>query len=184
MHEIPKLTTARLLLRPFALSDAKEVQRLAGEFEIADTTLSIPHPYEDGMAEQWIGRHSGDFNAGRRVDFAITSLDEGRLLGAISLVRIESGHQAELGYWIGKPFWNRGFCSEAGREILKYAFLNLGLIRVYANHLSRNPASGRVMRKLGFAHEGSRRQHIRKWGKFEDDELYGLLKRDWQEQRL
>ncbi|HEX5057622.1 MAG TPA: GNAT family N-acetyltransferase [Gammaproteobacteria bacterium] len=179
---IPRFETERLLLRPFNLSDAAEVKRLAGEFEIADTTLSIPHPYEDGMAEQWIGTHGKNFTAGQAVTFAVTERSAGRLAGAMSLIRIESGHQAELGYWIGKPFWNRGFCSEAAKEVVKYAFSNLGVIRLYANHLSRNPASGRVLRKLGFLHEGSRRQHIKKWDKFEDDELYGLLKTDWLKQ--
>jgi RimJ/RimL family protein N-acetyltransferase len=182
MSGIPSLKTARLLLRPFAFTDAADVQRLAGEFSIADTTLAIPHPYEDGMAEQWIAGHDGDFKAGKRVAFAITNCSDGLLLGAISLMNIQSGHQAELGYWIGKPFWNKGFCTEAGKEVLKYAFLDLALIRVYANHFSRNPASGKVIRKLGFTHEGSRRQQVRKWDKFEDDELYGLLKQDWQTQ--
>lgn len=180
MTGIPTLNTERLLLRPFTLADAAEVTRLAGEYAIADTTLSIPHPYEDGMAAEWIGRHGEDFKAGRRVSFAITDRSDGRLLGAISLMNIQSGHQAELGYWIGKPFWNCGYCTEAGREVLKYAFSKLGLTRVYSNHLSRNPASGRVLRKLGFSHEGSRRRHVMKWGRFEDDELYGLLKEDQQ----
>lgn len=180
MREIPTLRTERLLLRPFTLTDAAEVKLLAGEFEIDDTTQNIPHPYEDGMAEHWIGQHQEEVDAGKGVTFAITARNDGRLLGAISLMKIEAGHQAELGYWIGKPFWNRGFCSEAGAEILKYAFSDLGLIRVHVNHLTRNPASGRVIRKLGFSHEGSRKQHVRKWGKPEDQELYGLLKQDWQ----
>jgi ribosomal-protein-alanine N-acetyltransferase len=183
MSGIPELETPRLLLRPFTLADAPDVKRLAGEFVIADTTLTIPHPYEDGMAEQWIGQHGEDFSAGRRVTFAITGRAERQLVGAISLFRIESGHQAEIGYWIGQQFWNQGFCSEAGIAVLKYAFVSLGLNRVYANHLSRNPASGRVMRKLGFSHEGRRRQHVRKWEKFEDDELYGLLKTEWERQQ-
>ncbi len=178
-QEIPVLKTERLLLRPFTLADAAEVKQLAGEFEIADTTQNIPHPYEDGMAEQWIGGHQEDFNCGKGVTFAIAGRDDGRVLGAIALMKIESGHQAELGYWIGKPFWNRGFCTEAGTEFLRYAFVDLALVRVHVNHLSRNPASGRVIRKLGFSHEGSGKQHVSKWGRFEDVELYGILKQHW-----
>jgi len=180
MREIPTLETSRLILRPFTLGDAADVKRLAGDFSIADTTQNIPHPYEDGMAEQWIGRHQEDYNAGKGLTFAIADRNGGHLIGAISLMKIESEHQAELGYWIGKPFWNRGFCTEAGAAILRYAFLSLGLNRVHVSHMSRNPASGRVIRKLGFTHEGCRKQHVRKWGKFEDLELYGLLKQDWQ----
>jgi hypothetical protein len=59
MKHLPALETELLLLRPFELADAREVQRLAGDRAIADTTTSVPHPYEDGMAEEWISRHQG-----------------------------------------------------------------------------------------------------------------------------
>jgi RimJ/RimL family protein N-acetyltransferase len=88
-------------------------------------------------------------------------------------------HQAELGYWIGKPYWNAGLCTEAGRVILRYAFSELCLMRVHAVHLTRNPASGRVLQKLGMRHEGCRRGHVMKWGRLEDIELYGLLREEW-----
>ena len=62
MKEIPTLETERLVLRPFGLHDAADVQRLAGDRAIADTTLNIPHPYEDGMAEEWIFKHQDAFD--------------------------------------------------------------------------------------------------------------------------
>ena len=181
MSEQPILETERLILRPFELADAKEVQRLAGAREIAATTLNIPHPYEDGMAEEWIGTHQETFEQGRGVSFAITTRGDGRLIGAISLMGIRPGHQAELGYWIGEPHWNQGFCTEAARAVVGYGFRVLGLNRIHACHLTRNPASGRVMQKLGMVHEGRRRQHVEKWGAFEDLELYGMLRREWAE---
>lgn len=88
-----------------------------------------------------------------------------------------------LGYWVGKSYWNRGFCTEAGRAVLEYGFGVLGLNRIHSCHMSRNPSSGRVMLKLGMTHEGCRKQHDRKWDKFEDQELYGILKADWQGQQ-
>ena len=63
--------------------------------------------------------------------------------------------------------------------MLRHAFTKLDLVRVHGHHFMRNPASGRVMRKLGMQHEGTRRKHAVKWGKFEDDELYGILEADW-----
>jgi RimJ/RimL family protein N-acetyltransferase len=176
MSEIPILETERLVVRPFRLSDAGEVQHLAGDRSIADTTLNIPHPYEDGVAERWISKHRETFAEGRGVTFAITCKPDGTLVGAISLMDMTKGHQAELGYWIGRPYWNQGYCTEAGHAVLRHAFLQLGLVRVHAGHISRNPASGQVMRKLGMRQEGLRRQHVFKWGKFEDLELYGVLK--------
>lgn len=178
MNTIPTLVTERLVLRPFAPDDAREVQRLAGDRAIADTTLHIPHPYLDGMAEQWIATHQDTFDKGQGVTFAITKRSDGTLVGAISLMAMAKGHQAELGYWIGVPYWRQGYCTEAGRAVLEYAFTELGLVRVHACHLSRNPASGRVMRKLGMRHEGCRRGHAMKWARTEDVELNGILKSD------
>lgn len=175
MVQIPTLETDRLLLRPFAMDDAADIQRLAGDRAIAETTLSIPHPYEDGMAEAWITAHREMYARGEKVTFAMTRKHDGALIGSISLMGIEEGHQAEFGYWVGVPYWNKGYCTEAGQAVLRYAFSSLGLVRVHACHLTRNPASGRVMQKLGMQHEGTRRQHVRKWGVFEDIEMYGIL---------
>ena len=179
LKPIPNLETERLKLRPFSLADSADVQQLAGDRAVADTTIAIPNPYEDGEAEDWIAKHQSEFDQGKGVIFAVMCKADGLLIGAIGLMAIAAGHQGELGYWIGRPYWNQGFCTEACREVLRYAFLELGLIRVHCSHFSRNPASGRVMRKLGMQHEGSRRQHIKKWDQYEDIELYGILKADW-----
>ena len=180
MKQIPEIETERLSLRPFSIDDAAEVRRLAGDRAIADTTLAIPHPYEEGMAEQWIATHSDEFEKDQGVTWAIARRNDSALVGAISLMGMRKGHQAELGYWIGKPYWNCGYCTEAVRAVVRYAFLELGLIRIHACHFSRNPASGRVMLKVGMQHEGCRRQHVVKWGKAEDLELYGILKDGWE----
>lgn len=172
---IPTLASERLILRGFRRSDAPDVQRLAGAFEIADTTLTIPHPYEDGIAESWIERHHDAFELRRSVIFAMTLRWNSSLVGAISLMSIEEGHQAELGYWVGVSYWGKGFCTEAGMLVVDYAFSDLNLARLHARHLTRNPASGRVLQKIGFTHEGSRKGHVKKWGKLEDVEDYGLL---------
>ena len=181
MSGIPTLETERLILRPFRLEDAADVQRLAGDRSIADTTLNIPHPYKDGMAEGWISKHQPGFEGGKGVTFAITCKTGDSLIGAIGLMGMVTGHQAELGYWIGQPYWSQGFCTEAGAAVLRYAFSELGLMRVHAGHLARNPASGRVMRKLGMQQEGVRRQHVKKWDKYDDSVVYGILKAEWLE---
>ena len=183
MSSIPILETGRLRLRPFGPGDAAEVRQLAGDRLIADTTLNIPHPYEDGMAQTWISSHQSNFDEGWGVTFAVTRRTDGSLIGAISLMRMEAGHQAELGYWIGHPHWNQGFCTEAAAAVLRYAFTELGVARVHSSHLARNPASGRVMKKLGMRHEGLRRHHARKWDKLEDLEVYGILKGEWMGRR-
>ena len=73
----PTIETGRLLLRPFSLADCADVQRLAGDREIASTTVRIPHPYEDGMAAQWIGANQEKYDTGEQVNFAITLSADG-----------------------------------------------------------------------------------------------------------
>ncbi len=173
----PTLHTARLTLRPFELSDARVVQQLAGAPEVADTTMNVPHPYEDGMAEMWIDTHRLGFERGERLTAAIT-LAKDALVGSISL-RFEPAHdRAELGYWIGLPHWNNGYATEAARALLAYGFDDHGVNRIYATHLTRNPASGRVMQKIGMQFEGVHRAHFRKNGLYEDVAQYAILRTD------
>ncbi len=181
MKKQPTIETARLLLRPFSMNDAPDIKKFAGNREIASTTTNIPHPYEDGMAEEWIGTHWENFEAGKEVNYAIVFRENKSLIGAMGLMNISREHEkAELGYWIGKPCWGQGYCTEAGHAVLGYAFNVLDLNRIYATHFRRNPASGSVMRKLGMKHEGSLRQHVRKWDKFEDMEINGILKTEYR----
>lgn len=176
----PTLETPRLILRPFAPGDAPEVERLAGDRDIASTTINIPHPYPDGAAEQWIAGHQDAYARGEMATFAIVARESGRLVGAIGLVIAAQHARAELGYWVGRPYWNRGYCTEAAREILRFAFQDLGLNRVQAAHFTRNPASGRVMQKLGMLREGTMRELFRKRDGFEDADGYAILRREWK----
>lgn len=180
MISIPTLETERLLLRPFALSDSLQVQALAGDAAIADTTLPIPHPYEEGMAEEWIATHLPRYRTGEGVDLAITAKETGGLVGAVSLTIHGGFKRAELGFWIGRKYWNRGYCTEAARTVIEYGFRHLFLNRIYSHHFRRNPASGRVLVKIGMSREGLLRQHALKGERYEDLVVYGILKSDWE----
>ncbi len=149
----PVIETGRLLLRPFTAGDAGDVQKLAGRREVAETTSYIPHPYEDGMAEAWIASHAVAWADRTRISYAITVKDSGQLIGAVSLSQIDR-EKAELGYWIGLPYWGNGYCTEAAAELLKRAPLEFGISNIRAVHLSANPASGRVLQKLGLTYAG------------------------------
>ncbi|MCM2465093.1 GNAT family N-acetyltransferase [Methanoculleus oceani] len=184
MTQQPVLVTDRLLLRPFTLADAPEVQRLAGDYEVASSTLEIPYPYPDGAAENWVATHRPGFENGVHVVYAVTRARIGDLVGAVGLVEINRRHgRAELGYWVARPCWCRGYATEAARAAIEYGFSVLGLHRIYAMHFSRNPASGRVMEKCGMAHEAHLREHDRKWGVFEDVDVRGVLHDEWRERR-
>lgn len=180
MDKFPILKSKRLVLRQFTLADAADIQRFAGDRDVASTTSNIPHPYLDGMAEEWISKHQVEFEQGKQVTFAIAKRQDNKLIGAIGLSSIDHEHEvAEIGYWIAKQYWNQGYCTEAGRMVLKFGFEVLGLNRIHARHFKRNPASGKVMKKMGMILEGCFRQHFKKWGNFEDVVLYGILKHEF-----
>ncbi|MDN7011755.1 GNAT family N-acetyltransferase [Methanoculleus sp. FWC-SCC3] len=174
MDQQPALATDRLLLRPYTLSDARAVQRLCGNYAVSATTL-LPYPYPDGLAEVWIASLSEGTERGDAVAFAVTLARDGPLIGGARL-RIESVHaRGELGFWIAKSCWGRGYATEAVRAVIEYGFSALGLHRIHAMHFSRNPASGRVMEKCGMVHEGRFRGHVKKWGIYEDVDIWGIL---------
>lgn len=175
----PTLRTRRLTLCPFQPEDAPAVARLVSVREIADTTLSIPHPYPEGAAERWIRTHRASWEAGTSLTYAITTAADGELIGAMGLAIKPEHQRAELGYWVAVVHWSRGYCTEAAGALLAHAFGPLALNRVEAHHFTRNPASGRVMQKLGMQLEGVHREAIRKWDRYEDLAAYAILARDW-----
>jgi RimJ/RimL family protein N-acetyltransferase len=170
------LTTERLVLRPYEPSDVEPLVRLAGAREVAATTLRIPHPYTEADARNFIAACLASTEDEAR--FAIILRTDGQFCGGIGL-RLDGAHyHAELGYWLGVPFWGQGYATEAARAVLDYGFDVLNLHRIYANHVAYNVASGRVLRKIGMRYEGCLRGHICKWDTFHDLECYGMLKAD------
>ena len=177
--EIPTLLTDRLMLRPFSLADVPAIVALAGDWDIAFNTLSIPHPYNEEHAVQWIRQQTQQWEQKQAVNFAIAHPDN-TLCGSIGLGIVPSFNLAELGYWVGKPYWGNGYATEAAKAVINFGFGKLFLHRIQATHFGNNPASGKVMQKIGMAYEGCRRQHTLKWGKYRDIWLYGILREDWQ----
>ena len=175
------LYSDNLILRPFELDDADRVGELAGDYDIAKTTLNIPYPYPEDAAEAWIKRTHETANQGSMYSFAIVRKLDNELLGAISLGIAPEHKRAELGYWIGKLYWGQGYATEAARRILKFGFEEIDLNRIFAFAFSTNPASSRVMQKIGMTYEGTFAQHVRKWEQYHDLVAYGILKHTYKE---
>ncbi|HEX8362869.1 MAG TPA: GNAT family N-acetyltransferase [Longimicrobium sp.] len=172
------IVTPDLVLRPFTMDDARAVQRLAGDPAVSDTALDVPYPFEDGMAEAWIGGHAAGFAAGTMAAFAATIPGSGELCGAAGLTIDPEHRRGELGYWIGRPFWGRGYATRAAAVVLEFGFREMKLRRIYATHLTRNLASARVLEKLGMRPEGILRQHVLHRGRWEDLAIRGCLAAD------
>jgi len=181
MPTIPELTTERLLLRPFTLDDADRVTELLQRPEIAETTLNISHPYPREAAVSWIASHPGTAELGTGFTWAICRRDDGLLMGAIG-IHVDVHHErGTIGYWLGVPFWNQGYTSEAARAAVDYGFTDLHLHRIDATCLPHNVASSRVMEKAGMTYEGTLRGYYRKGDDFIDAAMYAILRDDRQE---
>ena len=172
---IPTLKTGRLILDAFHLLDAEATERMVSEYELSRYTLNIPHPYPPGESLVWIAGHAGEFERGEAVTFAVRLPDE-TLVGCVS-VRVERRHdRGEIGYWIGCPYWGKGYATEAARACTAFAFEHFGLHKLVAVRDPANPASGKVLEKIGMTREGERRGHLKKDGVYLDTVEYGLLR--------
>ena len=173
------LLTPRLTMAPLKPADAVSLQPLASRREIADTTISIPHPLSEATARDWIRDQVESDHQGQSTHRVLRHRSDAVCLGCICLRGIDQEHlQAELSLWIAVEFWGKGYGTEATRAVVALGFEGLGLNRIHAHHMVRNPGSGRVLEKVGFQREGLLRQRVIKWGVFEDVILLGLLKRE------
>lgn len=176
----PTFETQRLILRPFQLTDAKTVQRLAGNKEITSRTGTIPYPYPDGLAESWIERHPEGFAKQASLICAVTLKQTGEIIGCMALEGVSKNHKkGEIAYWMAIDHWGQGYCTEAAHTVVKFAFEQWQLNKITSRHKTTNPASGKVMQKLGMKYEGTLRQEMFKDGEFCDLAVYGLLKSEY-----
>ena len=184
MIKPPILDTARLRLHPVEMSDAPSIQKFASAREIADTMISIPHPYPDGEAERYVARQQAEQKEGHAVAFTIRLKTNGSFCGLVEVRAIDREHlTGELSFWLAVEAWGHGYMSETIPAVVEYGVEELGLNRLYAFHMLRNPACARLLEKNGFKQEGLLRQCVRKWGQFEDVALQAVLKQDWLQTR-
>ena len=178
----PILKTARLVLRPYTSDDARVFAKLAARRQIADSTIPLPHPRLEPEAGNWRGGNLEGRRQCQEVIFAIITKAGRKLIGAIGLRHIDSEHShAAMGFWIGVDWWGRGYATEAAQALLRFGFEALQLNRIYAHHMLRNPASGRVLKRIGMQLEGVLREGVRKWGIFEDVAILSIIRREWME---
>jgi [ribosomal protein S5]-alanine N-acetyltransferase len=144
------MRSQRLSYRPLQGADAGRIAALAGEWDIARMTSRIPHPYSLIDADLWIGSLGID-------EFVRGVEHNGDLIGAVGYIEGEDA-QAEIGYWIGKPWWGRGYATEAANALVEHCLSLRRFRRLTCGHFVDNPASARVIAKLGFKRVGNSSQ--------------------------
>lgn len=178
VHYIPGITTERLLLRPLQVSDEADVFAYARDPEVARHTLWEPHEsVRDTRA--FLAFVAEQHRTGRAFIWGIADKVERRVFGTIGLTNYVAQHgRAELGFAIARPYWNRGYTTEAVRTLLSFGLRDLGLNRVEAFCKVENIGSARVMEKACMRFEGVLRQREFIKGHYEDLKLYAMLKED------
>src|SRR3989338_2554016 len=149
MKKFPKQVFGRKInLRSFRPSDAPEIYKYVKDPAISRWTARIPYPYPRREADKFIRRSQQKRRLGTGLNFGIILPGSDAIIGGISFQKIDwPNKNAELGYWLGKPYWGRGLMSEAVQLMLKIGFEDLGMHRIRAGVLGKNPASVRVLKK-------------------------------------
>jgi ribosomal-protein-alanine N-acetyltransferase len=177
----PRLETERLILRQIQLSDAEAVFATFSDEAVMEFYGEMPHrSLEDSRAlirrqHDWYARREG-------IRWGITRKGEDRVIGSCGFFKFEDEFQrAEIGYELARAYWRQGIVSEALRAIITFAFREMPLRRIEAVVDDTNEPSKALLRKLGFAHEGTLRQRFFFRGRFWDEHYFGLLKEEWQQ---
>jgi RimJ/RimL family protein N-acetyltransferase len=170
------LESERLVLRAPRMSDADAVVRLANNRSIAEMTSMIPYPYGRNDAEVWINTLAIDTGD---ITLAITLKENGTLVGTCGYSR-RGDPTPELGYWVGEPYWNHGYATEAVQAVIDYAFANAGLEAITSSCRVVNAASRRVLEKCGFQWTGAGLLRVRSLKASVPVDRFRLEQRTWE----
>ena len=175
---MPQLGTDRLILRRMNMSDTADIFEYGRDPEVTRHVLWAPYrsPQEAKAYLRFILRQ---YRGGEPSSWGIVLRDSGKLIGTIGFMTWSETHRsAEVGYSLSRAYWNRGYTTEALREVIRFGFEEMGLNRIEAQHEVDNPASGRVMEKAGMRREGVLRGRLFNKGRFVDVVLYAILRKD------
>ena len=143
------LETTRLWLRPLETADVAAFVPLIGNFRVAKNLSRVPHPYSEADGHNWLAELAGKSSDTADYPFAIVRKSDAAFIGVCA---VHPPEDFTLGYWIGEPFWGNGYATEAAHRVARFAFEELGATKLIAGYMTDNPASGRVLDKLGFIH--------------------------------
>lgn len=176
-----ELHTPRLQLRRFRMEDVPcFFERLGGNAQVTQYMLWQPHR-DISQSEVSIRKVLRQYESGRAYCWAIAEKDTGELIGRIDLLCFdEQSDSCQFAYMLGADFWNRGYGTEAVKAVFDFAFRELEMQSIAADHMAENPASGAVMRKAGMIQWGIQPKKYEKNGILHDAVQYRITKEDWE----
>ena len=178
-----KFETERLILRKPEMRDCTDIMEGAGELDVSKMTANIPYPYSIKDAERFINNVNENWSNETGFSFAIELKNENKVIGIMGLGNIDKFNgTSTTGSWINKSYWRNGYITEAKIAVNDFAFNELNLRRLNSFVNNNNIASNATQIKIGYKLEGTRKKASRSkaTGEIHDDNVYGLLKEDWE----
>ena len=167
MAHLP-LETERLLLRPYAQGDTAEITRLLNDTEMARFLMVVPHPFVEFDARTLVKAAWRRLTGGRGFDLLITIKDGGKPVGSVGVGLHDEGRRGELGFWVGRDYWGRGYASEAARRMIEFSTETLGVTRLTGTVATDNDGSLAVLAKLGFTETGRGEKQVPSTGEMRE----------------
>ena len=177
LRNYPRLEGKDIVLRRFTLGDAGDVFEYASDPEVTEHLTWAPH----GHIEDTISIMKKLF-LNNPYMYAITLPESDKCIGSIDIRIVEKHNYASFGFCLARPYWGRGYMTQALELIIELSFQKLGLHRMEGYHSPENPAVGRIMEKCGMVREGFTRQSALVKGEYRDEVIYGILDKDFQTQ--
>ena len=181
MKKVPiRIEGKKVVLRQLKLSDAPLVQKYLKDPVMTKWTLNIPYPYPKNGGVKFIAKARSLKRRNKAIVYAITQKDSDNIVGVISFQDFNWPDKcAELGYWLGKPFWGKGLMTDATQLMLDLGFRVLKLHKIKAGVFADNPASIKVLMKNGLKREGVLRHRRMRFGKWRDTVLLAILETEF-----
>lgn len=175
-----KFLTERLLIREYRKDDLDGFLRVVRQPEIVRTTYGIPKHYSRARGQWWLRTIKENKRNNSSYEFAVFLRDTKYYIGNVGLINVSFEHnRADISYYIDRDYMNRGYATEAALEMLKYGFEHYGFNKIQGLCMSVNPASRRVMEKIGMSYEGTLRQDLFKDGIYYDIDRLSVLKSEY-----
>lgn len=175
----PSLESNRLLMRPICAGDVAHIQQCVDDVRVSNNLSYTPHPYTMEMAETWTRNVNYGMSLGNCCYWTICEKETGEFVGSMGLSIFREQEYCEMHYWIAADQWNKGYCTESAKRIVVYVFEKLNMHRLQITHREHNIASKRVIEKCGFTFEGSARESLKRFGKFENVFSYSILRNEY-----
>jgi len=172
---IKPIITERFILRPYLMKDAPQLAKLLNNRKVSRWMPFIPSPYHIKDAKILINQMLAEQKKSICTKIGLAIEIDHLLVGGLGMHRIEHGHKAEFGYWLGEAYWGQGIMTAVIREFCCFAFREFRLKRLFAYTYLDNCASERVLIKNGFEKEGTLRKVIRKGNQYKDCHLYARV---------